>query len=195
MYEQEIFKRLIHPRSLSRTINISMLNLISIGTEKRKTWEDELPFSINDTPFVKTFLINEEKGDESKRRKEETQRIADLSIPTTATCLPLFLDLIKNLSLRSDSLLQKERRKKNMESSRPLLKISFLIPSLFFLSLYDYLSQMDREKRRKKVSNGKFVRGIAKIIRFSKKSFVDYGIFKFKFQDFLGKNYMELHDW
>lgn len=49
-----------------------MLNLISIGTEKRKTWEDELPFSINDTPFVKTFLINEEKGDESKRRKEET---------------------------------------------------------------------------------------------------------------------------
>lgn len=67
-----MFKRLIHPRSLSRTINISMLNLISIGTEKRKTWEDELPFSINDTPFVKTFLINEEKGDESKRRKEET---------------------------------------------------------------------------------------------------------------------------
>lgn len=57
-----------------------------------------------------------------------------------------------------------------MESSRPLLKISFLIPSLFFLSLYDYLSQMDREKRRKKVSNGKFVRGIAKIIRFSKKA-------------------------
>lgn len=170
MYEQEIFKRLIHPRSLSRTINISMLNLISIGTEKRKTWEDELPFSINDTPFVKTFLINEEKGDESKRRKEETQRIADLSIPTTATCLPLFLDLIKNLSLRSDSLLQKERRKKNMESSRPLLKISFLIPSLFFLSLYDYLSQMNREERGKKVSNGKFVRGIAKIIRFSKKA-------------------------
>lgn len=163
--------------------------------EEENLGEDELPFPINDTPFVKTFLINEEKGDESKRRKEETQRIADLSIPTTAICLPLFLDLIKNLSLRSDSLLQKERRKKNMESSRPLLKISFLIPSLFFLSLYDYLSQMDREKRRKKISNGKFVRGIAKIIRFSKKSFVDYGIFKFKFQDFLGKNYMELHDW
>lgn len=67
-----MFKRLIDPRSLSRTINISMLNLISIETEKRKTWEDELPFPINDTPFVKTFLINEEKGDESKRRKEET---------------------------------------------------------------------------------------------------------------------------
>lgn len=67
-----MFKRLIHSRSLSRTINISMLNLISIETEKRKTWEDELPFPINDTPFVKTFLINEEKGDESKRRKEET---------------------------------------------------------------------------------------------------------------------------
>lgn len=67
-----MFKRLIHSRSLSRTINISMLNLISIETEKRKTWEDELPFPINDTPFVKTFSINEEKGDESKRRKEET---------------------------------------------------------------------------------------------------------------------------
>lgn len=81
-------ERLIHPYSSSRAINISMLNLVSVETEKRKTW-DELSFPINDTPFVKTFLINEEKGDESKRGKEETERIADLSIPTTATCLPL----------------------------------------------------------------------------------------------------------
>lgn len=40
--------------------------------EEENLGEDELPFPINDTPFVKTFLINEEKGDESKRRKEET---------------------------------------------------------------------------------------------------------------------------
>lgn len=78
-----------------------------------------------------------------------------------------------------------------MESSSPLLKISFLIPSLFFLSLYDYLSQMDRETKK---DGFKWQIWIAKIVSSSfhsfwqesqlyilQKSFVDYEIFKFKF--------------
>lgn len=185
-----MFKRLIHPRSLSRTINISMLNLISIGTEKRKTWEDELPFSINDTPFVKTFLINEEKGDESKRRKEETQRIADLSIPTTATCLPLFLDLIKNLSLRSDSLRseRKEKEKHGIEqtSLEDFIPDSF---SLFPISVRLSLADGSRETKKEDFKWQICTRN-SENYTFFEKSFVDYGIFKFKFQDFLGKNYI-----
>lgn len=55
-----------------------------------------------------------------------------------------------------------------MESSSPLLKISFLISSLFFLSLYDYLSQMDRETKKE---GFKWQIWIAKIVSSSFHSF------------------------
>lgn len=84
-----MFKRLIHSRSLSRTINISMLNLISIETEKRKTWEDELPFPINDTPFVKTFLMRRKATNQREGRKKPRELLIFLFQRLQPACAPL----------------------------------------------------------------------------------------------------------
>ena len=130
---------------------------------------------------LRHFQSTRRKATNQREGRKKPRELLIFLFQRLQPACPSFLTLLRTFLSVQILSVQKERRKKNMESSRSLLKISFLIPSLFFLSLYDYLSQMNREERGKKVSNGKFVRGIAKIIRFSKKSFVDYGIFKFKF--------------
>lgn len=110
-----------------------------------------VPFPINDTPFVKTFLINEEKGDESKRRKEGRNRENCWSFYSNDCNLPAsFLTLLRTF-LCSDSLLQRIERKEKEKHGIEQSSLEDFIPdslSFFFLSLCDYLSQMDRETKK-----------------------------------------------
>lgn len=63
-------RRTFDPRSIENNEHFHVKSHLYQEWRREKLERRELPFPINDTPFVKTFLINEGKGDESKRRKE-----------------------------------------------------------------------------------------------------------------------------